>query len=1313
VVDNPPTVSITSPTNGSVFDIGDTVTIEADASDTDGWVTKVEFFEGAVKLGEDLTAPYSFTWNTVPEGEYVLTAKATDSGGFSNTSGPVDIIVSNMINMEEFAILCSYWLQTGCGTCGGADYSGDNNVDMDDLAYLVAYWLAQLPEPPEPFTFVINEFMADNDNIIADPQNEYDDWIELYNYGTETADLGGRYLTDDLTNTTKWQFPPETYIGAGDYLLIWADGDPCDSPGIHTNFRLSAGGEEIGLYDTNGVTLIDSISFDDQYEDISYGRYTDGTDNWYNMDDPTPDAANTAGMAEKVYFSRLSGVITSSFTLKLSTAADTGEIRYTTNGSIPTGSSFLYNDAAGISISNTSSSRIRARAFQPGLTPGLVCTEAYLAISSGIQNYSSNLPIVVIDTFGETIIQDKDTKPWAYGYSAFFTPGSDGITRFTNLPDHVGKNAMKHRGTSTYGLGSYRYEIQDQFGEDEDVPLLGLPEESDWILHRLFYDDSNMRDVLAFQWSNEAGLYAPRTQYFVLFLNTGTGQISSNRGLYALTEYIKVTPYRVNIPNLRPSDTYSDITGGYIIKKDKTGPGDITVSGYILHDPDGQQVTPAQLSWLQDWFSGPRPINPESFRIYYYLVELFKPIDVFNASTFYNIDGEGKFNLGPLWDFNLSSGNWVASPPLEGWHGTNGFVSTSDTAYLDLWFALRETAFDTTKMLADIDYWAAYIGQAPEGDLVYWFSNRQDWIDDNIGINPPVININGSPMNLGGYISSGDSLTFSGYSGTLYYTTDGTDPSAGGTAYSGAIPLTQSTQIKARSQNEGDWSPLNEATFSIGHVADNLRITEIMYHPADPNEEFIELKNIGGSTINLFGVKFTDGIEFTFPDWPLAAGQYVLVVENQTAFEAKYGGGYNIAGEYTGYALSNGGEEIVLRDAAGTEIHDFDYNDWYPVTDGRNFSLCIIDPTSTDPNDWDEKEGWQASSVNGGSPGAANPANVVANGSIVINEVLTHTDDLVDGDWIELHNTTGASIDIGGWFLSDDIDDLKKYEIASGISIPANGYKVFTSVANFRNLGGDPGCHTEFGLSELGEDVFLSSGSGAYGGDLSGGFSITENFGAAENNVTFGRYVKSAASGYNVDFVSMQSATKEAVNFAPLVPDVVINEIMYNPSSDPDELAEYIELYNRSGSPVALYDPANPSNTWKFTKGVDYSFPTLVTMTPSEYILIVRTDPDIFRYVHSISPTIDIYGPYDGALDNSGEKLELSMPGTPEPSYVPYIRLEQVNYSDGSHPVGSDPWPTDADGTFGDGDSLNRDVAGDYGNDIDNWQAITPSPGTP
>ena len=93
---------------------------------------------------------------------------------------------------------------------------------------------------------------------------------------------------------------------------------------------------------------------------------------------------------------------------------------------------------------------------------------------------------------------------------------------------------------------------------------------------------------------------------------------------------------------------------------------------------------------------------------------------------------------------------------------------------------------------------------------------------------------------------------------------------------------------------------LAETLFAVGPVAESLRISEIMYHPLDPNTEFIELTNIGAETINLNLVKFTDGVEFTFPSIELAPAEYVLVVEDPNAFEAQYGPGLPIAGTYAG-----------------------------------------------------------------------------------------------------------------------------------------------------------------------------------------------------------------------------------------------------------------------------------------------------------------------------------------------------------------------------------------------------------------------------
>jgi hypothetical protein len=157
-----------------------------------------------------------------------------------------------------------------------------------------------------------------------------------------------------------------------------------------------------------------------------------------------------------------------------------------------------------------------------------------------------------------------------------------------------------------------------------------------------------------------------------------------------------------------------------------------------------------------------------------------------------------------------------------------------------------------------------------------------------------------------------------------------------------------------------------------------LRITELMYHPADSSidnstddndYEFIELKNIGPETINLNQVHFTNGIDFVFPAIELGAGDYVVVVRNRNAFETRYSPTVNIAGQYSG-TLDNGGERIKLEDNSGNTILEFSYNDsWYETTDGMGFSLTIIDPANTDLNSWDEKDSWRASTDIGGSPG--------------------------------------------------------------------------------------------------------------------------------------------------------------------------------------------------------------------------------------------------------------------------------------------------------------------------------------------------------
>jgi hypothetical protein len=205
-----------------------------------------------------------------------------------------------------------------------------------------------------------------------------------------------------------------------------------------------------------------------------------------------------------------------------------------------------------------------------------------------------------------------------------------------------------------------------------------------------------------------------------------------------------------------------------------------------------------------------------------------------------------------------------------------------------------------------------------------------------------------------------------------------TGVSATALRYQGPVILNASTRIKVRALSGATWSALNEAVFAVGPVAESLRISEIMYHPAetgdpnDPNTEYIELTNIGAGAINLSLARFTKGVDFTFPSYALAAGGYCLVVKDIAAFEAKYSPGLPVVGQYEGN-LSNAGEQIKLQDAAGNVIHDFRFEDsWYPTTDGDGFSLVVKDPktAATDPNTLADKAVWRPSTHKGGSPGS-------------------------------------------------------------------------------------------------------------------------------------------------------------------------------------------------------------------------------------------------------------------------------------------------------------------------------------------------------
>ena len=497
-----------------------------------------------------------------------------------------------------------------------------------------------------------------------------------------------------------------------------------------------------------------------------------------------------------------------------------------------------------------------------------------------------------------------------------------------------------------------------------------------------------------------------------------------------------------------------------------------------------------------------------------------------------------------------------------------------------------------------------------------------------------------------------------------------------------------------------------------------LRLTELMYNPAaqpgntnDAQEfEFVELRNTATNvTLNLAGVRFTNGLAFNFTGSAIASllpGQRVLLVKNLVAFQQRYGSGLPVAGQYTG-SLDNGGESLRLEDAVGEKILEFDYNNsWYPITDGLGFSLAIVNDLAP-WHTWGMKAGWRPNGQLGGSPGTTNPTLPVLP-PILVNEALTHTDP-PQVDTIELYNPTGTNVSLAGWFLTDDFYAPKKYRLPTGTVITAGSY---VTVADTQFNAAGQGTN-RFALSALGDEVYLFSGDA--GTNLTGYFHGFD-FGAAPNGVPFGRYVNSQT---NEQAVLLMAFTPGTTNAPPRVGPLVVSEIMYHPpdlaGGVDDALNEFIELANVAATNTPLFDPAAITNTWRLRNAVDFDFPLSTALAPGARLLVVGFDPatnaaqlSAFRTLYSVPTNVPVLGPWQGKLDNSGETLELKAPDAPNVTAtnvsVPYYLVEKIAFRDAA------PWPAEADGL---GWSLQRFALAAFANDPTNWSAALPSAGRP
>jgi len=409
--------------------------------------------------------------------------------------------------------------------------------------------------------------------------------------------------------------------------------------------------------------------------------------------------------------------------------------------------------------------------------------------------------------------------------------------------------------------------------------------------------------------------------------------------------------------------------------------------------------------------------------------------------------------------------------------------------------------------------------------------------------------------------------------------------------------------------------------------------------------------------------------------------------------------------DHVNFGLAQGGEALGIFDGLGTRI------------DGITFGAQAVDVS-------------EGRLPDGGTtittfPGSASPRepNYRLLTSIVVNELLSHTDPPIE-DAVEFLNVTGSPINIGGWYLSNKKSDLKKYKIPAGTTIPAHGFKVF-----YENAFNGPSAISPFTFNSAhGDQVYLAEADAS--GNLTG-YRVGEDFESAEHGVSFGRVETSVPGDHK--FVAMSSLTfgvsnptsveefrtgTGAPNSAPKIGPIVINEVHYNPASvdGSDNLDDqFIELYNITTSAVLLYDPLHTTNHWRLQNGISFVFPSGKSIPAGGYALVVSFSPTLdpiaasnFRAKWHVPNTVALYGPFLGDLNNDGDSIELYKPDPPQDpphpdvGYVPFIRVDKVNYTDRA------PWPPGADGL---GPSLQRRNPLTFGNDPINWDAADPTPG--
>lgn len=405
----------------------------------------------------------------------------------------------------------------------------------------------------------------------------------------------------------------------------------------------------------------------------------------------------------------------------------------------------------------------------------------------------SNLPFLLIDTHNTPIVDEPKTDG---NLKVIDTGGTNSLE--DTIYTYNGPIGIEMRGSSSqsYDKKNYAFETRQVDGSNNNVRLLGLRKENDWVLHGPYADKSLMRNAIAYELGNRAGRWAPHSRFCELYIN------NEYRGVYLLTEKIKVDKNRLDIAALRDTDLVGDqLTGGYILKVDREDPGYFVslypdrAGSYSIKfsyvDPKYEDLQQVQRDYIRNYVRDfetnlmKHSLNPEaflnyadvnSFADYFLSQELAKNVDAYRLSTYFYKDKDskgGKLTMGPLWDYNFTYGmpdyldgsftyDWMLDEQRYGvpfwwdkllvdnhfisqvkrkWSSMrqNGFSNESLTALVDSFSTLLMDAqvrnFQKFPILSTYVWPNAYVGGTYQNEINYmknWILGRAAWMDAQI-----------------------------------------------------------------------------------------------------------------------------------------------------------------------------------------------------------------------------------------------------------------------------------------------------------------------------------------------------------------------------------------------------------------------------------------------------------------------------------------------------------------------------------------------------------------------------------------------------